>query len=346
MSLITYLTRIHFADRVLEDALAEEITRNRVRRPLVICDGATAGSDGFERLCDALPTGVAVMAVTTHGVGAANGSHEIPGDTLPLQDCDGLIGFGGKAALDWARLAGGPGRPVIAIPTRTETVGLGPVGGTTPDAPNPRPRLPVAILCDATLTLDASPRATAAAGIDALVHCLESFLSTAFNPPADGIALDGLRRAVQHLETAVQNGRDILARREMLAAALNAGLAGEKGYGGVEAASRGLEETVPARHGTLHGALLCAVLRFNAPAISQRYALIRNAIGLPEDADLGQVLTQLAKRVGLPLRLSEMGVHADALPDAARLAAADIANRTNPRLATARDYETMMRAAL
>jgi len=103
---------------------------------------------------------------------------------------------------------------------------------------------------------------------------------------------------------------------------------------------------VPARHGTLHGALLCAVLRFNAPAISQRYALIRNAIGLPEDADLGQVLTQLAKRVGLPLRLSEMGVHADALPDAARLAAADIANRTNPRLATARDYETMMRAAL
>jgi alcohol dehydrogenase class IV len=181
--------------------------------------------------------------------------------------------------------------------------------------------------------------------MDTLVHCLESFLSTSFNPPADGIALDGLRRTACHIEAAVHDGSDITARREMLAAALNAGLASEKGSGGIEAAAKALEAAMQTRHGVLHGALLREVLLFNTPAISDRFALTRKALDLAPSADIAEHLVTLAERIGLPRRLSNTGLMARHLPPAALRAAADPANRTNPRLATAEDYERMMRAA-
>lgn len=345
MSLISYLTRVHFADRVLEDALSEEMARNGIDRPLVISDRDTAQSDGFDRLLCALPPAVEPV---THVTGQAGPAQELAGiaDLLDGHACDGIIGFGGMAALDMARLSGSAARPVIAVPTGTQTVGLGPLGRDAAALPGRHPVLPAAILCDATLTAAGSPAETAAAGMGVLCHCLESFLGTAFNPPADGIALDGLRRAALHLEAAVQDGTDIPARREMLAAALDAGLASEKGYGGIEAASHGLETVAQSRHGVLHGALLAQILGFNAPAVSDRFDLLRKTLDLPACADPGERLAILAERVGLPLRLSEIGIDAQVLPLAARRAAADPANRTNPRHATARDYERMMRAVL
>ncbi len=346
MSLITYLTRIHFADRVLEDALPEEIARHRIRRPLVVADRSAEGGDGLERVFDALPAPEPPAMVFCDPDLPRDAEIAQAKSVLAKAECDGLIGFGGLRALDLARLLGGTTRPVVTIPTRTGSIGLGPLGRDMAETAAQRPALPAAILCDATLTLDTPPAATAATGMDALVHCLESFLSTAFNPPADGIALDGLRRAALHLEAAVQNGQDMAARRELLAAALNAGLASEKGYGGIEAAAHGLEASAKARHGVLHGALLSEVLSFNAPAVSDRFDLIRTTLGLPERADLGAHLAVLAERIGLPLRLSEVGITARALPRAARRAAADCANRTNPRHATASDYEKMMRAVL
>ena len=93
--------------------------------------------------------------------------------------------------------------------------------------------------------------------MDALVHCLESFLSTAFNPPADGIALDGLRRACAATSRRrSRTGATCRRRRELLAAALNAGLASEKGSGGIEAAAHGLEAASAVR------ATACCTVRF------------------------------------------------------------------------------------
>jgi alcohol dehydrogenase class IV len=155
-----------------------------------------------------------------------------------------------------------------------------------------------------------------------------------------------VRRAVLNLETAVSDGRDLAARRELLAAALNAGLASQKGCGAIEAASRGLETTGPARHGALHAALLRGILAFNAPAVSHRFADLARMLDVPARCDLAEALTDLAGRIGLPLRLSEAGIAAPALAEAARRAAADPANRTNPRHATHRDYERIMSEAL
>jgi alcohol dehydrogenase class IV len=343
MTLITFVTRVHFADRVLEDALAEEMARLGIDRPLVVVD-AEAG-DEVERLSDALP-------VTATPVRFAV-SARVPADTalreaatlLAEMQCDGIVGCGGARTLDIARLLGGAGAPVVAIPTGTESVGLGPLAVDFARHGARQAFTPSAILCDATLTAGADPAAAAAAGMDALVHCLEAYLSSAYNPPADGIALDGLRRAALNLERAVASG-ELAARRELLAAALNGGLASQKGFGGIEAAARGLQAEAGARHGALHAALLPEVLAFNQPAIADRFGALRAVLGLGAQDDIGAALTRLAERVGLPSRLSQAGIPAGVLPGAAKGAAADPANRTNPRHATHRDYQIIMEAAL
>lgn len=346
MSLITYLTRVHFADRVLEDALPEELARLNIRRPLVVAGCVGGRRDGLERLFDALP---APGAPATLELGAQEDARRALHRARALAthaDCDGFIGFGSRPALGLARLLAEAARPAITIPTGIGGVGLGPLAPQMLAVPGLRAARPRAVLCDATLTLGADPADTAAAGMDTLMRCLESFLGAGFNPPADGIALDGLWRAARNLEVAVQDGSDIAARREMLAAALNAGLAAEKGLGGIEAAANALEDLTGTQHGALHGALLAEVLMFNAPAVRDRYARIRLTLGLPPSRDLAEEFARLAERIGLPARLSERGIAADHLPEAARRAAADPANRTNPRLATSADYERMMRAAL
>lgn len=346
MSLITYVTRIHFADRVLEDALAEELARLGTQRPLVLVEERHVSKDEDERLMDALPLAATpVRFVVRPGLPADADLREAAAVFADV-GCDGIVGCGGVRTLDLARILGGSGAPVVTIPTGTESVGLGPLAVDFARHGARQTFTPSAILCDATLTMDADAEMTAAAGMDALVHCLEAYLGTSFNPPADGIAIDGLRRAAQHLERAVENGRDLGARRELLAAALNAGLAAQKGFGGIEAAARGLEAEAGARHGMLHGALMPEVLAFNRPAISDRFDAVRAALSLEDEADVSDALTRLAERVGLPVRLSKAGIAASALPRAARGAAADLANRTNPRHATHRDYQKIMESAL
>jgi alcohol dehydrogenase class IV len=327
MSLITYVTRVHFADRVLEDALPVEMARLGAAHPLLVTDAAGDLDDLPERVACALPPG---MALRPAGDGAARG--------------DAVIALGGSAALRAGRVLGARLRcPVIALPTTTADVGLAPI----PDAPEAA--LPDVVLCDPTLTLAADAAATAAAGMDALVHCLEAYLGTTWNPPADGIALEGLRRARDWLAPAVAAGHDLAARREVLAAALNAGLAAQKGLGAVHALAHALErEAGPAlRHGALHVALLPPVLSFNAPAVADRLAGVAEALRVPSGAPaLTAALVALGRRIGLPARLDGLNLSAAALDRVACAAAEDAANRTNPRLAVAADYRRMLEAAL
>jgi alcohol dehydrogenase class IV len=157
-----------------------------------------------------------------------------------------------------------------------------------------------------------------------------------------------VRRAGAFLERAVARGADLDARREMLAAALNAGLASAKGAGGTEAAARAMEAEagLDGSHGLLHAALLPPMLSFNAPAVVERFAALREALRWPEGADLPEGLSRLGQRVGLPTRLGCLGLGRAALRRAARGAAAHPASRTNPRHATEADYLRLFEAAL
>jgi alcohol dehydrogenase class IV len=244
--------------------------------------------------------------------------------------------------------------PLIAIPTTAGTgseVGRGAIivleDGRKLGLISPY-LIPKAAICDPTLTLGLPPRLTAGTGMDALTHCVETYIATAYNPPADGIAIDGLSRASANIERAVENGRDLDARREMMAAALNGALAFQKGLGGVHAISHALGGLPGYRlhHGTLNAVLLPHILDFNAPAVGHRYTALKRAMGLPEGADLSEAIVKLNARIGLPASLSEMGVDEAAIEKAAPLAEKDHTNGTNPRRAGADDYRRIMRAAL
>lgn len=357
VSLIAYLTRIHFADSVVEDALPEEVNRLGLRHLLLLADGLAGPESLSERMECLLP----VECDLTRG-DAALPLAELRSMVL-ASGCDGILALGGPLAMDRAiELAhglrdhagaggagsGGRGHPVIAVPTTTAAIGLPDVAVTAKGLlrSDCRP-LPSVVLCDPTLTLWAGPEVTAAAGMDVIVHCVETYLSTTWNPPADGMALDGLRRAARWIDRAVTAGSDYEARREMMAAALNGALAGQKGLGATHALAQALEAhlTPNPTHGRFHAALLPHVLRFNAPAAETRFTAIAEAMGLSPGRDLGQALADLGGRIGLPVTLAALALDAECRAGVAMHAAEHIANRTNPRHATAQDYRDLLEAA-
>src|SRR5690606_20798517 len=144
------------------------------------------------------------------------------------------------------------------------------------------------------------PYLTAATGMDAITHCIETYLSPRDNPPAEAIAIDGLKRAMRHIRQAVSDGSDRQARREMMMASLQGGLTFQKGLGAVHSMSHALGGLQEPRlhHGTLNAVLLPAVLRFNEPSAPEKYAEIRKAMELAPEADLAEAIAQLTKELG------------------------------------------------
>ncbi len=161
--------------------------------------------------------------------------------------------------------------PLIAIPTTAGTGSEVGRGGLITLADGRKlglvsPHLiPKVAICDPELTLGLPPLLTAATGMDALAHCLETFLSPRVNPPAEAIALDGLGRAARHIERAVSDGADREARWQMMTASMEGAMAFQKGLGAVHAMSHpmGALREPSLHHGTLNAVVLPAVLRFN-----------------------------------------------------------------------------------
>lgn len=345
MSLIPYLTRVHFADRVLEDALAEETARLGLSRPMLLTDACGAQADLTERVECALPLGCdPVRADAALPLAALEG-------ILRGRGCDGVLALGGAQAqgraMDLAAAARATGGrlAVVALPTTIAALGLPAVPTTAVSGSRAVcPPLPCVVLCDPTLTTWAGPRLTAAGGMDVLLHCVETYLSATWNPPADGMALDGLRRVARWLDRAVACGTDRTARRELLAAALNAALAGQKGLGAGHALATALEGEAPdpPPHGAWHAAILPAVLRFNAPAAGDRFEALAEAMRLPAGTDLPDAIRSFGLRLGLPASVPAGALSGPARDRVAARAAEDPANRSNPRHATIRDFRALL----
>jgi hypothetical protein len=372
MATISYLTTVQFGFGELK-AVADGLAQFGISRPLIVTDRGLAATDLIGRLRAVSPVlGNAALFAET----PTNPTEEAVLAALAVyreHDCDGLIAIGGGSPIDLAKgvalLAGHDGpletyaailggipkitakvAPVIAIPT---TAGTGSEVGraaliTLNDgrklgfiSPHLIPKLAV---CDPELTLGLPAWLTAATGMDAITHCIETYLSPRDNPVAEAIALDGLKRAVGHIERAVVDGSDREARKEMLMAALQGGLTFQKGLGAVHALSHplgGLKQ-VSLHHGTLNAVLLPAVLRFNEPSAKDKYAEIRRTLGLSADADLAEWIAGLTARLGMPASLSAMGVPREVLPAIAEAAVKDHSSASNPRAASAADYEAML----
>ena len=378
MALIYYLTHVHLGFGTVNE-LKGECARVGIRRPMIVTDKGVATAGLAQRAIDA--TGG--LPVTVFDETPSN-----PTEAMVLKataqykeaGCDGLIAIGGGSSIDlakgiaiaathpeplttYATIEGGSTKiteaaaPLIAIPTTAGT-GSEVARGAIIILEDGRKLgfhswhlLPKSAICDAELTLGLPPMLTAATGMDAIAHCIETFLAPAFNPPADGIALDGLERAWANIERATRDGSDRDARLNMMSASMQGAMAFQKGLGCVHSLSHPLggvkvNGKTGLHHGTLNAVVLPAVLRFNETAESvvrdNRYARMRRVMNLPAGADLAQAVHDLTARLGLPTGLRQMGVPEDVLGHVVEGALLDHCHKTNPRIATADDYRRML----
>jgi hypothetical protein len=371
---ISYLTRIEFDYGVLA-GLQDYAAGLKITRPLLVTDKGVVAAGLLGEVKAALP---AFPDAAMFDGTPSNPTEEAALEALDIyrqSGCDGLIAVGGGSPIDLAKavalLATHPGplaqyafiegglqrigevSPVIAVPT---TAGTGSEVGraalvTLADgrklglvSPHLIPRIAV---CDPTLTLGMPKWLTAATGLDAISHCVETYLSPRVNPVTDAIALDGLERAVRYIEPAFADGSDRKARWEMMMAALEGGLTFQKGLGAIHALSHPLGgvKSVSLHHGTLNAILLPYVLAWNAPAAEEKYALMRERLKLPAETSLAEYFAALNARLGLPATLQEIGTPADILPAIAEAATKDHSSATNPRECSAADYLRILEAA-
>ena len=211
--------------------------------------------------------------------------------------------------------------------------------------------MPKAAICDPELTLGLPPALTAATGMDAIAHCMETFMAPAFNPPADGIALDGLERAWHHIERATKDGSDREARLNMMSASMQGAMAFQKGLGAVHSLSHSLGGVNPKlHHGTLNAMFLPAVVQFNAQAESikkeRRLERMAHAMGLSSAGDIPEAIRDLNARLGLAKGLGELGVRREWFDKIVTGAMADHCHKTNPRIATPEDYAELLLASM
>lgn len=382
MSSFIYLTQIHIEFGALK-CLADECQKHGITKPLIVTDAGIKAAGLLQKALDALPglhcavfdatpsnpTEAAVRAATALCQSAA---------------CNGLIALGGGSSIDcakgvaiaathpgplttYATIEGGSGRitdkalPLIAVPTTAGT-GSEVARGAIVIVDDGRKLgfhswhlMPKAAILDPELTLGLPPLMTAATGMDALAHCMETFMSSAFNPPADGIALDGLARGWAHIEAATQNGQNRDARLQMMSASMQGALAFQKGLGCVHSLSHSLGGINPRlHHGTLNAVFLPAVIAFNAdvPALktAQRLERMAQAMGLPESSHpakaLGDAIRAMNQRLGLPSGLAAMGVVEAQFDEIIKGALADHSHKTNPREASVQDYRDMLTASM
>ena len=378
MAMINYVTEIRFGAGSAAE-LAQVCQALGFKKPLFITDKGVVAAGLIERILavndlphfhvfDGTPSNP-TEAAAREGVASF---HEA--------GCDGIIAVGGGSSIDLAKavavsarhpgplrqfalIEGGLARitaatvPVVAIPTTAGTgseVGRGAIiildDGRKVGIISPYV-IPKVALCDPTLTVGLPPGLTAATGLDAVAHCIETFLAPSFNPPAEGIALDGLRRAWKNIETAFHEPSDIEARTNMMSASLQGALAFQKGLGCVHSLSHSLGGIDPRlHHGTLNAVLLPAVVRFNRAAETvvrdEKIDRLAQAMGLPAHASVEDAIQDMSLRLRLPAGLGAMGVTADLTPRIVTGALADHSHKTNPREASADDYVRLLEAAM
>jgi alcohol dehydrogenase class IV len=216
-----------------------------------------------------------------------------------------------------------------------------------------------AVFADPELTLDLPPAITAATGMDALTHNVESYLSPAYHPLCDGIALEGVRIAARALPLAVKNGHDLGARSDMLMSSMMGAIAFQKDLGAVHSCAHALSTVADLHHGLANGIMIDHVMRFNLPAAPDKLAELAHAARAP-GAEEGTTearaiafiawLTTLKATLAIPAKLSDhhaaRPVTKADIPRLVEVATVDICHQTNPRKCTAADFATLFAAAL
>ena len=265
------------------------------------------------------------------------------GQTRPIWDFEDIGDY-------WKRANNDNIAPIIAVPT---TAGTGSETGRASAIINNEtgvkkiifhPKfLPSIVILDPVLTLDLSPRLTAATGMDALAHNLEAFCAPGFHPMADGIAIEGIRLTKKSLMTAVKDGKNLEARSDMLAAASMGSTAFQKGLGAIHSLSHPVNAQFNLHHGLSNAIFMPYVLTYNKKFIEKRIVSICDFLGLKKDfkSFLDWIL-ELRKELNIPHALSEV-ISEDKfdLEMLSKMALEDPSTATNPRLLNLEDMKKL-----
>ena len=370
----SFPTTIHFGPGA-RNLVAAHVSELGLRRPLVVTDRGLAALPllpDFLRLLDGgLEVGV---YAGVHGNPTAS---QVRDGVKSYHDhrADCVIGLGGGAALDIAKVVAAMAvhdgdvieyawdhpqvrsltndlPPVFALPTTSGTGSeVGRSSVVSEDESHIKrvifsPKLLAReVFADPELTLGLPPAVTAATGMDALTHNIESYLSPAYHPLCDGIALEGVRIAARALPVAVRDGRNLQARGDMMMASMMGAIAFQKDLGAVHSCAHALGAVCDLHHGLANALMLEPVMRFNAEAVPEKFAELAHAAGLVQAGEFVPWLGRLKREIGIAPSLAAAGVRRSQFGRLVGLAVKDVCHQTNPRPCTPADFENFFEQA-
>ena len=350
-----------------------------IKRPLIVTDRALAALPVMAQFKSLLADPAGLTVGVFDGVfGNPTCAQVMAGAAaFKAHGADAVIGFGGGAALDVSKVVGVMAvhdgdvlqyvwdhpqvRPIVhelpyyvALPTTSGTgseVGRSAVVSEN-DSHIKRTVfstkiLAKAVFADPELTLALPPAITAATGMDALTHNIESYLSPAYHPLCDGIALEGLRVGARALATAVAEPGNLQARSDMMMSSMMGAIAFQKDLGGVHACAHALGAVNDLHHGLANALMIDTVLAWNFEAVPRKFDELAHAAGVSGGGfALIAWLRHLKQQIGITGGLASRGVTAEHLPRLTHLAHIDFTNQTNPRPASQADYERLFLQAM
>ncbi len=373
-------TEIHFGPGARRE-VANYLEAHGCRRPLIVTDKGIAALPLLAEFKSTLAT-LAVDVFAGVWGNPVKGQVDAGVAAFRQHHADSVIGFGGGAALDVAKvvalMSNHPGDVLeyawdhpqvraierdlpcfVALPT---TAGTGSEVGRSSvisdDATHIKKiifssrLLAKAVFADPELTLGLPPHVTAATGMDALTHNVESYIAAGYHPMCDGIALEGVRIAARALPVAVREPNNLKARSDMLMASMMGAVAFQKDLGATHSCAHALGTVADLHHGLANGIMIDYVMRFNQPAELARFAIMAGAVGVARGSMQASAdafvdwLTGLKRDVGIPAKLGAVNVFRQHVPRLVDVAVDDICHRTNPRPCTRTDFEQLFNAAL
>ena len=347
----------------------------KIQKPLFVTDKDLAGLDFVKNVIKIIEKEFKNLNIFSNFSGNPTGKNVDEGvKEFKKNKCDGVIAFGGGSGLDvgkaiafmsgqtrpiwdfedigdyWKRANNDNIAPIIAVPT---TAGTGSETGRASAIINNETKvkkiifhpkfLPSIVILDPVLTLDLSPRLTAATGMDALAHNLEAFCAPGFHPMADGIAIEGIRLTKKSLMTAVKDGKNLEARSDMLAAASMGSTAFQKGLGAIHSLSHPVNAQFNLHHGLSNAIFMPYVLTYNKKFIEKRIVSICDYLGLKKNfKNFLDWILELRKELNIPHALSEVIIEDKFdLETLSKMALEDPSTATNPRLLNLEDMKKL-----
>ena len=372
----SFPTTIHFGAGARK-LLGAHLNSLRLKRPLIVTDKGLAALPMIAEISASLSAAGLSPSVYGGIWGNPTGSQVMNGAAAyEVHGADCVVGIGGGAALDVAKVVGlmathpgdvmeyvwdhpkvrnivNPLPHFVALPTTSGTGSeVGRSSVISEEATHIKrvifsPKiLANVVFADPELTVGLPAHITAATGMDALTHNIESYLSPAYHPLCDGIALEGTRIAARALATAVREPGNLQARADMMMSSMMGAIAFQKDLGAVHSCAHALGTVCDMHHGLANALMIDTVMAWNLETVPAKFDELAHVVGVANGAAFVPWLKALKQQIGIAPNLSAVGVKGDHMARLVEIATADICHQTNPRPCVAADFERLFAKAM